>query len=250
MKAPYDSYDYVGYWQGREYEDACERIALGEFLKTIGPGRSVIDIGGGFGRLTPLYIPFFQKVTVLDPSAKNLEIGRHELKAYPQVSLVQGGLPKLPFKDKSFDAVFLIRVSHHLPDLLPTLNEIARLLDGGGFLVLEVANKVHFLARLRAFFSGDFSFAGSEEPLERRSAKAISEEAIAFSNHHPGRVLTELEQSGFKVKKILSVSNFRHPWLKKILPLKLALFLEKNLQTALGPFYFGPSLFILAQKAN
>nr|HID13463.1 hypothetical protein [Anaerolineae bacterium] len=52
--------DYEGsayrteFWgQGREYEDAVERIALQRLLPP--SGRRIIEIGAGFGRLADLY---------------------------------------------------------------------------------------------------------------------------------------------------------------------------------------------------
>ncbi len=250
MRTPYDSYDYVGYWEGRDFEDFCEREALAKLLKIIAPRSSLIDIGGGFGRLLSLYAPYFDHCLVLDPSEKHLAIGRKKAQNFPQVSFRRGSLPKLSFEDGSFDVALMIRLSHHLPDLYPSFKEISRLLKPGGFLVIEVANKIHFLARIRAFLTGDFSFARDLEPIERRSWQHIKEESIPFSNHHPQKVIADLGKAGFFPKEILSVSNFRSPILKKILLLGFLEFLEKKLQKPLSRSFFGPSIFILAQKVS
>jgi len=94
----------------------------------------------------------------------------------------------------------------------------------------------------------NFSFTRNLEPIERRSQENIQQKAIAFLNHHPKKVISELKNSGFTVKEILSVSNFRSSILKKIIPQKVLVSWERVLQKLLGRFFFGPSIFILAKK--
>lgn len=248
MSTPYDSYDYLSYWEDRSFEDYCERLVIEQFLKKIGQRQAIIDIGGGFGRLLTVYAPFFKKCVIADPSAKLLEIGQNLNKEIKNVSFKKASLPKLPFKGKSFDVALMVRVSHHLTSLFPSFKEISRLLKDKGFLILEVANKIHFVARVRAFLAGDFSFTKDQSPIEKRSPESISHQTIAFSNHHPQKVLNDLKGAGFSTKLIFSVSNFRHPLFKKIFPTRLLLFFENCLQAPMGRLFFGPSLFILAKK--
>ncbi|HUV71815.1 MAG TPA: class I SAM-dependent methyltransferase [Clostridia bacterium] len=247
MAAPYDSYNYQAYWENRSYEDDCERLALTKLFKKLKLRESLVDIGGGFGRLSDCYCPRFKKCLVLDPSQKLLKIGRQKTKA-KNLSFRLGSLPNLPLKDKSFAVALLIRVSHHLPQLLPTLKEIHRILKKDGFVVIEVANKIHFPARIKAFFKGDFNFVRDWRPVERRSPEYISQKTIAFSNHHPQKVVNDLKKTGFLIVEMLSVSNFRSPLLKKVFPESFLLFLEKKTQELLAKFFFGPSIFILAKK--
>lgn len=247
MNAPYDSYDYQTYWENRDYEDCCERVALKKLFKEIDKRGSLLDIGGGFGRLCSLYQDQFEKCLVLDPSEKLLCLARQKTKA-GNISFKKGSLPKLKIKDESFDVALLIRVSHHLLELKPSFQEIHRILGKKGFLVIEVANKIHFLARVKAWLRGEFDFSQDWRPVERRSPESISENLIDFANHHPQKVIADLKASGFVIRQTLSVSNFRSPWLKKILPQSWLQFLEDKLQVPLAKFFFGPSIFILAQK--
>lgn len=249
MGVPYDSFDYPKYWQKRTYEDQCEKIALKNLLKKIKPEGKVIDIGGGFGRLVPTYASFFQDCLVIDPSQKLLRIGKDYWKNIKNVSFQKGSLPKIDLKDNFCNAVLLVRVIHHLKNPLPSLKEISRILQPKGFLILEMANKVHFRARIKAFFSGDFSLTKDLTPLERRSSESISSRKILFLNHHPKKIISDLEQTGFIIKEILSVSNFRHPLIKKLIPDSILLCLEKLCQKPLAKVFFGPSIFILAQKS-
>jgi len=250
--APYDSYDYQSYWLSREFEDQCERLCLKKIFTLIKDRRFLVDIGGGFGRLSTCYAPLFKKCLVIDPSIRLLTAGKKlaREKGLTNVEFKQGQLPRLPLKDNSCQNVLMVRVSHHLPHLSPTLKEIDRVLEKDGYLILEIANKIHFLARLRAFLRGDWSFARSWETVERRSQENINRHSIPFSNHHPQKVFQDLIESGFTLKAVYSVSNFRHPIFKKLFPQQWLLKLEDWLQLRLAPLFFGPSIFILAQKKN
>jgi ubiquinone/menaquinone biosynthesis C-methylase UbiE len=150
------------------------------------------------------------------------------------------GLP-----DVSQDLVMLVRVMHHLPEPQSSLLELNRILKPGGFLILEFANAHHLKARIRSFINGQPLLL---TPVERRSLVNIKRRTIPFVNHAPPTVLKNLTKSGFQVKKTLSVSNFRISWLKKVLPHRLLLSLEKYSQVIFASGYFGPSIFILAQK--
>lgn len=248
MSAPYDSYDYQKYWETRDYENACERVALEYLFKKIGRKDSLVDIGGGFGRLTSIYAPLFSQSTIVDPSLNILEIAKKNLKDFPNVSFVRGSLPKLPFKNESFEVALIIRVIHHLVDSNSAICEVGRIVTPKGYLILEIANKIHLLARFKAIFTGNFSYINDLNPVEKRSLESIKDNRITFVNHHPKKIIENLENNSFTIHEILSVSNLRHPLIKKLFPLNLLISLEKKLQIPLAKGFLGPSIFILAQK--
>jgi len=250
MPVPYDLFNYNSYWQFRKYEDQSERIALERFFQKIGKKDTLADIGGGFGRLVPVYLPFVKKVTLCDPSEKLLEIAKEKFKTNSQISYQKGGFPNLLFPDSCFETVLLIRVIHHLEDPKIAFEEVFRILKPGGFFFLEFANKIHFLARIKAFFKRDFSFASNLSPFEQRSKESIRKRKILFLNHHPKKIISDLRECGFLVEESLSVSNFRNPIIKEIFPLKILLFFEKVCQKPLSSLFFGPSIFLLCYKPH
>ncbi|MGB9637434.1 MAG: class I SAM-dependent methyltransferase [Microgenomates group bacterium] len=249
MSVPYDSFDYPGFWINRSFEDKCERIALTRFFKRTKKGK-LLDIGGGFGRLANLYALFFDSCIIFEPSRELIRIGKKKLSLFSNLKFEQGSLPFLPFDSATFDVALMVRVSHHLPVLLPSFKEVYRVLKDDGYFVLEIANKIHFLARTKAFFRGDFSFVDSLAPLERRSEESIKKGNILFLNHHPWQVEQDLEKAGFVILEKLSVSNFRHHFIKRVFPNFLLLFFEKWLQKPLSRIYFGPSIFYLCIKKS
>jgi len=248
MPAPYDLFDYQAYWEPRSYEDKAEKIALNKFFKKIGHVQSLVDIGGGFGRLISTYLPMASKITLTDPSEKNLRSAKKRFASSEKIVFKKTGFPVLDFADSSFDAGVMVRVIHHLSDSNETFKEVSRILNPDGYFILEFANKIHFLARLKAIFKADFAFSKDLSTFEQRSKESIDKKRIIFLNHHPKKILADLKNNDFEILEILSVSNFRHPIIKKILPLEILLLFENICQTLLSFIYFGPSIFILVKK--
>lgn len=244
----YDTYDYLSYWKGREYEDRAEKIVLKKLLKKIPNKDSIVDIGGGFGRHASVYASLFKKCLLVEPSASLLDQAKKNLSRFKNLEFKQGEGEKLPIEDGQYETALMVRVAHHLPQPQKAIQEANRILKPEGFLILEFANKIHFPALLRACLKGDFGFTKNLESVDQLSEESKIKQTIPFVNHHPDFIQVELEKAGFKIISRLSVSNFRHPILKKFLPLPLLLFLESNLQSLLSIFQFGPSIFLLAKK--
>jgi ubiquinone/menaquinone biosynthesis C-methylase UbiE len=244
MKTPYDFYDYPQYWQKRDYEDLAEKQALKVFFNQIPAkkGKKIIDIGAGFGRHTPLYAPLFKGAVLLDPSQKLLQEAKKRLKKYSCLTFQLGKAEEMPFDDSQFEVALIIRVIHHLPEPKKAFQEALRVLKPQGYLILEFANKIHFRSRLKAWLKGNFSFNQNLEPSERGRGD------IFFFNHHPKKIEQDLEETGFKIIDCLSVSNFRILFFKRILPLRVILFLSAISQKPLAKCYFGPSIFLLCKK--
>jgi len=240
------SFDYQKYWQGREYEDAAERIALKRLLKIIGKKEKLLDIGGGYGRLTPEYVKNFKNCLIIDPSEKLLSQAKKFCLKYKNISLQKGIIEKILQKDESFDVVLCVRTFHHLENPHQAIKEIHRVLKPKGFLILEFANKVRFKNILKAILKLDSNLLVEHKP------EKIGKSKIPFYSYHPNQIKTILLSESFKILKTFSVSNFRSPLIKKIIPLKILLKLESLFSSASSKFsllrFWGPSIFILAQK--
>ncbi len=235
------SFNYKQYWQERQYEHQSEELVLKKFFKLISKKKSIVDIGGGFGRLAPLYAPLFKKAVLIDSSEKLLKASQKLTKKFTNLRVVKGIALKLPLKNNSFEVALMIRAVHHLPSPDKAFQEVNRILKPNGYFVLEFANKTHFKAILKTYLSLDLYSLTDHTPEEK------SDEVI-FLNLHPQVVRSLLFKNGFKIIQAVSVSNFRSTFLTKILPLKILLILEKIAQKIYPPYTSGPSVFILAQK--
>jgi ubiquinone/menaquinone biosynthesis C-methylase UbiE len=239
-------HNYLHYWEGRDYENQAEIIAIKRLLKGK-RFKHAVDIGGGYGRLCVLLEEYADRVTLAEPSQQQLDIAADYLKTHPKVDRKLMQVEDLQFKDGSVDLFTMIRVMHHLPDPKIPFAELARALSDDGVIILEMANYSHFRNRLKHALKGKRL---PEEPVDIRSAEHRTKDEIPFVNHNPKTVIKQLAHAGLKVEKTLSVSNLRSPGLKKIVPRAVMVGLEKLLQKPLASSHFGPSIFFLVRKAK
>ncbi len=237
-------HNYLHYWEGRDYENQSEIIAITRLLKSKRFNHAV-DIGGGYGRLCVLLSEYADKVTLAEPSQQQLDIAKEFLKDYPKIERKLMQADDLKFKKGEVDLITMIRVMHHLPDPSQEFSELARVLSGNGYLILEVANYAHIRNRVKLLLKGKKL---PKEPVDIRSEKNKRKDEIAFVNHNPKTVIKQLSHAGLRVERTLSVSNLRSPSLKKYVPESLMLAVERLMQTALAKTYFGPSIFFLVKK--
>ncbi len=235
--------DYEGsryrteFWegQGREYEDATERIALRQLLPA--SSERMVELGAGFGRLTDLYANYHQ-VILLDYSRSMLEEAQQRLGDDPRFVYVVANIYNLPFADAAFDMVVMVRVIHHLTQPPLALQEIRRILVGGGHFVLEYANKRNLKAILRYLLHR-----GGPNPFSREPWEFVP---LNF-DFHPRYMEAHLQQTGFSVEKTRSVSIFRLPMLKRAIPARFLATLDGLLQEPTAPLRLGPSIFVHAR---
>lgn len=240
------SHNYLHYWDGRDYEDAAERIAITRLLKGK-HFRHAVDIGGGYGRLCVFLEAYADKVTLAEPSQQQLDIAKDFLRGHNKIDRTLMQVETLPFKDNSVDLYTMIRVMHHLPDPQVPFEELYRTMSDDGYLILEMANYTHFRNKLKHALKGKSL---PIKPVDIRSEANKRKDEIPFVNHNPHTVIKQLAHAGLKVEKTLSVSNLRSPALKKIMPKSVMVAIEKALQKPLASSHFGPSIFFLVKKAK
>lgn len=233
------TYDYTKYWEGRDYESQAEFIALKKLLPLdFKENKSVIDIGGGFGRLLPIFSKLFGDITIFDYSQKLLDKANENASNQGlKINTVVGDVNNVSsLVNRKYSCVSMIRVSHHLDDLGHVFEEVGKILEDDGIFILEIANKMHFKSVLSNFLKGNFKYFSKEWV-------SIATKDVTFLNHHPKKIEDLLDTAGFKVVKKLSVSNLRIPYVKKVLPIKVMVSMENIMQDMLSSFYFGPSIF-------
>lgn len=239
------THNYRKYWEGRDYENEAEEMAIRRFLEGK-RFRSAADIGGGFGRLCLLLEEYSDKVTLTDPSQQQLDLGEDYLRDHPEIDRKLMQADDLKFKDGELDLITMIRVMHHLPNPAAEFAEISRVLADDGYAIIEVANYTHARNRVKHVLKGKKM---PTEPVSLRPVAKDGKADIPFVNHNPHTVIKQLAHAGLKVDRILSVSNLRSQGLKKLLPKSVMLAVEGILQPTLAKSFFGPSVFFLVKKA-
>ena len=237
-----DIIDYEGsryrheFWEdaNRAYEDQVERVALRRLLPP--SGRRLLEVGAGYGRLTPEYRDF-DRVILLDYSLTHLQDAQRNLGRDERFLYVAADVCRQPFCNGAFDAATTIRVLHHLPDVPGALAEMARVMAERGTLVLEHASKRHVKSALRHALGLQKWSPYTLEPLE------FVELNFDF---HPEYMRRQLAAVGFRIDRRLPVSWLRLGLLKNTLPTGLLVRTDGLLQHS-GALW-SPSIFVRATR--
>lgn len=252
--AEYDlyKYDYEQYWtQGRDYEHKCDMLALNSVLKGE-TGDWYIDLGGSYGRTVPAYRSKFLHCVLSDYSIEALKKAKKYLKErrIQNVELVAANIYNLPFKNDSFSGAQMVRVLHHIEDTDKAVSEISRIISPNGIFNLEFANKIHFIAKIRAILRLKPGFIFDKKPYMQPSKETRqgAQSKGLFYNFHPKQIREIVESANFKLIKRLSVSNLRAGFFKKIFKTKTLIKIESILQSTLSIFSFGPSQYYKLKK--
>jgi ubiquinone/menaquinone biosynthesis C-methylase UbiE len=108
---------------------------------------TILDIGAEAGRFSQLSKDENVMVVGLDLDPYSLK--RLRLKTR-QVNVIQADARKIPMKDETFDAIFMIEVLDYIPELDAALRESHRTLKSNASLVATFGNKSSFKSKLRA----------------------------------------------------------------------------------------------------
>ncbi|MBQ3293632.1 methyltransferase domain-containing protein, partial [Candidatus Saccharibacteria bacterium] len=152
----------------------------------------------------------------------------------------QGDIYDLPFKDETFDGLMMVRATHHFKDMPKVIEELYRIVKPGGVAVIEIANKKTLPKMLRYWFKKSDINPFSKDPSFLKD--------LSMYNYHPKYMEDLFKKQGFKILKVLSVSNFRSPRLKKVFGTKFLGKLENVSQRPLAPIRFAPSIYYKLEK--
>ena len=237
--ADYNGYDYKKiFWEDgkRDYEDLADRLAVRKLLPDTMD--DFVDIAGGYGRLADEYIARAKHATIFDYSKTELADAK---KTYgDRIMTQEGDIYNLPFKDESFDGLMMVRATHHFKDMPKVIEELYRVMKPGGVAVIEVASKKTLPKMFRYWFRRSDINPFSKEPSYLKE--------LEMYNYHPKYMEELFKKQGFKILKVLSVSNFRSAKLKKIFGTKTLGKLEKVAQPTLAPIRFAPSIYYKLEK--
>lgn len=116
-------------------------------------GKRILDIGCGVGAFVRRLREFTDRVHGIDIDREGVTIGAEEL---PNLGLAVG--EHLPFRDSSFDVIFLHEVLEHVDDDLATMKEARRVLAPGGTVVIFVPNRLYPFETHGVFFGKKYLF--------------------------------------------------------------------------------------------
>lgn len=152
-------------------------------LAKLPTGGSLLDAGGGTGRISQHLVKHAKQVVVLDSSIKMLTqaLSKNGLRA------VGSEIEYLPFSDASFERVTMVDALHHVAEQKRSLQEIWRVLKPGGLLIVEEPDIKHFAVKL----------------------VALAEKLAFFRSHFlsPEKISDHLEELGAKTRIVREKPN-------------------------------------------
>ncbi|OMI25075.1 SAM-dependent methyltransferase [Bacillus haynesii] len=108
--------------------------------RSLNGDETLLDIGTGAGHTAIAFSPFVKHCTGIDITKKMVQTAAQfaEQKKAENVVFQQSDAAQLDFADESFDIVTCRYAAHHFPEIVRSMQEIARVLkQGGSFLLID-----------------------------------------------------------------------------------------------------------------
>ena len=134
-------------WIARFYDRVIPFVRLEQMLKVLElpHAGSLLDAGGGTGRVAEALRPHVGRVVVADVACGMLTQARQK-----GLAVTSTATEYLPFPDGSFDRVLMVDALHHVVNQAETVRELYRVLKPGGRLVIEEPDFRTFSVKLIA----------------------------------------------------------------------------------------------------
>jgi ArsR family transcriptional regulator len=123
-------------WDQLRTELFGNAFALPTLLSVLSDDLTVADLGCGTGEALGWLAPVVARVIGVDREQRMLDAAAERTRALDNVDLRLGGLESLPLGDGEVDAVLVMLVLHHVPDLDLAFRELRRALRPGGTAVI------------------------------------------------------------------------------------------------------------------
>jgi 2-polyprenyl-6-hydroxyphenyl methylase/3-demethylubiquinone-9 3-methyltransferase len=105
-------------------------------------GLCVLDIGCGGGLVCEPLARLGAEVTGIDPAAENIEAAKvHASAAGLHIAYEAATAEELAGRGQSYDAVLLLEVVEHVPDVPAFIKTVAPLVKPGGVMILSTLNR-------------------------------------------------------------------------------------------------------------
>lgn len=139
---------------GEEWsEDEKEFLPI--FMHLLGSGRLVLDLAGGYGRVTPHLMEGNNTAVLGDLSKHSLQFAKKTIQNF-NLHVLRMDMLHLPFRNGVFDCVWFTQAFEYVPpdERENFLQDLRRILKSGGCVFLNVAkvpNECSFISYLKNY---------------------------------------------------------------------------------------------------
>jgi ubiquinone/menaquinone biosynthesis C-methylase UbiE len=167
-----------------------------------------LDLGCGFGIGTAVIGSFAKSVV----GADIINYKEWELLKNKKIKFQRSSSRNLPFKDNTFDAIFIKDLLHHVKDIEKTLKEILRVTKPGGDIVILEGNRYNFI-----FYIYVTKIRGHDHLTQKEFKHLISKyfsnsKVTSFEAYPPFRFPMRIYKVVLKIEKIISGIGFLRPF--------------------------------------
>ena len=213
-------------------------------------GKAILDVGCGNGLYTLTLASLARKAVGVDIRQEVLtEATKNKIKLGRDTGFIRAVAESLPLCNSTFDVVLLVEMLEHVQSQQKTLEEVNRVLKGGGYLIIYVPNKlypfdVHGLRVGRRSLNGLY---GGSMPFFSWCPQFIRKKFERARIYTKGQITRLVESHGF----IIQTVDYMYPPLDRL----GNRFSKSTLRKIISGFErnrllkrFGMSLLIVAQK--
>lgn len=176
-------YIALSFWKTEEEFDRSGLLTAKRLLELLhGDDMSdwtVLEIGGGIGRITRHMSNYFKEIFMADVSSEMVMLAKERLIDIKNISIYKTNGYELPFPNNSFDLVYSALVFQHMHRdiFLRNLAETSRVLKSNGILIFQIYEKkkifhllyMHWFRNLRNFHFRFWSDPPSRDTWTARS---------------------------------------------------------------------------------
>ncbi len=120
-------------WRVERSYPIVERVNKIRRIKNL----QILDLGCGYGALSKVLGEYGAQVTAAEVDQESLIIAKKFLQSNKNINVVKIPHEKLPFKNNTFDIVFLLDVIEHVKNPKKTIEESLRILKNNGLLIIQ-----------------------------------------------------------------------------------------------------------------
>lgn len=183
---------------------------LDKYMPTDGSGLNLVDVGCGTGYHLERYKERGFKITGVDGSEEMLKQARI---VNPEIEFIQSDVDQIPLPEGGYDFALCIEVLRYLPDILPSVKEICRLLKPNGTALITAAP----------------AFQANLYPIVNKITLAVNPANLTQLRqyfHSIGELRKACLDAGFKEIEIHGVYGGFSIWVERIVPSVMPNFLK------------------------
>lgn len=123
-------------------DQLCRKFSRDKRAQASLKGLAVLDIGCGGGLVAEPLARLGAEVTGIDPAPENIEAAKaHAEGARLEITYLAGTAEDFAASGQRFDAVLLLEVVEHVPDVPAFLEAVAPLVKSGGIMIVSTLNR-------------------------------------------------------------------------------------------------------------